>query len=392
MKVLHIIPGYYPALEFGGPTESVFQLNKALAAKGIIVDVLTTDAGLKGREDIVLNKWINKDNVRIKYLPTYLFGNYAFSPQVIEAVLSDINKYDLVHLTGIWSFPFLVGGIVSLLSKTPYIISSRGMLYDEAINIKSKSSKKLYYSILLKYILEKANAIHFTTKDEKEKLASFIRLNSESFIVPNGIDLHLFEALPAKNSFKNKYPMLKSKKYILFLGRINRQKGIDILLNAFQELVNKSEDLILVIAGPDNDGYKGEIEQWLRNKNLINKVLFTGVLKGDDKLSAYIDAELFVLPSYFENFGMSVIEAIACGTPIVISNRVGICKDVEQSKSGIIVETNPKSLFDGIDMLLNNSSLKEEIATNGKVLVKNKYDLDKVADMMIDVYKDLLKK
>ena len=390
MKILHIIPGYYPAIEFGGPTESVLQLNRALVNKGITVDVLTTDAGLKGRKDIVLNKWIIKDKMRIKYFPCYLLGNYAFSLNITQAIFSEINRYDLVHLTAIWSFPFLVGGIASLLSKKPYLISPRGMLYDEAINIKSKRFKKLYYSLILKCALEKANAIHFTTEDEKGKVSSFVKLSNESFVVPNGIDLNLFNTLPIKNLFKDKYPILKNKKYILYLGRINKQKGLDILLESFQELVKKFEDLILVVAGPDNDDYRNEMERWLKNRNLSSKVLFTGILKGDDKLSAYVDAELFVLPSYFENFGMSVVEAMACGTPVVISSRVGIYKEVEQSKSGIVVETNPGSLFDGINMLLNNASLKKEIAGNGKMLVKNKYDINKVADMMIDTYKEVI--
>lgn len=389
MKILHIIPSYYPAFKYGGPIESVYLLNKALAKRGIEVTVLTTNAGLENRKDILINKWVELEGIQIKYLPYYFYEHYTFSPQLFFDVVNNISKYDLVHITAFWNFPVLSGSIGSALNKKPYIISPRGVLYDAAINIKSKWIKKLYFSLIGRHYLNAANGIHFTTRHELEGIADFIKINTKSFVVPNGLDLSRFTNLPEKGLFKNKYPALKDRKYILFLGRINRQKGLDILSKAFSNLANAFKDLFLVIAGPDESGYKKELEKQFIDYKLSQRVIFPGMLTRD-KLSAYIDAEAFVLPSYFENFGMSVVEAMACGVPVVISDKVGICREVQASNSGIVTETNAVSLYKGIKNLLDNPNLCNEIRTNARRLVEEKYNIEVIADLMINAYNEII--
>ena len=391
MKVLHVIPSYYPAFKFGGPIESVHLLNKALVQKEISIDVLTTDAGLENDKSILLNQWIDLDGVRVKYFPYYFYEHYTFSPQLFFALFHEVKKYDLVHITALWNFPVLAGSLGSILCKKSYIISPRGMLYPEAIGIKSKYIKQFYFYLIAKHYLDRASAIHFTTENEKNNVAGFLNLNNQSFVIPNGLDLTDYKHLPEKGSFKNKYPVLNGKKYILFLGRINKQKGLDILVNAFRELSKIDKDLYLVIAGPDNFGYQKEVEKLLRGCGLLERALFTGMLTKNDKLAAFVDAEIFVLSSYFENFGMSVIEAMACGTPVVISNRVGISHDVEQNKAGLVADLQVESLVDKIKMLITDSHLRDEISANGRRLVERKYNIDVVANNMTIEYEKILK-
>ncbi len=389
MKILHIIPSYYPAIQFGGPIESVHLLNKALVKDEMIVDVLTTNSGLKDRKDVLLNQWIDLDGVKVKYHKSFFYEHYTFSPGLLLDALRIAKDYDLIHITAFWNFPVLAGSLAATLNKKPFIISPRGVLYPEAINIKSAIFKKLYLNLVAKKYLYKANVIHFTSQDEKERIAVDSDSIRKSIIIPNGIDLKQYDNLPKPGSFKNKYPVLKNKRYILFLGRVHKQKGFDILLPAFQALVNEYEDLRLVIVGPYALGYKSEIDDWLQKNNLQSKVIFTGLLTGENKFSAYVDAEIFVLPSYFENFGMSVIEAMACGTPIVISNKVGIWKDVQESQAGIIVETNSKSLYLGIKNLLDNQILCKDVTTNAKNLLKEKYSIEIMTTKMISAYNKL---
>src|SRR3989338_10325400 len=174
MKILHITPSYYPAFKYGGPIESVHLLNRALVKQEISVDVLTTDSGLKDRNDIVLNEWIYHNGVHVKYVRCYFNERYAFSPLVLNILLSQVKNYDLVHLTALWSFPVLAGANVCLLYKKPYLISPRGMLYYDALNIKSKNLKMLYYELFAKSILNKASAWHFTTIHEKNNIAPIV--------------------------------------------------------------------------------------------------------------------------------------------------------------------------------------------------------------------------
>ena len=392
MKILHVIPGYYPAIRYGGPTESVHLLNMALAKQGIYVDVLTTDSGIKDRNDIVLNEWVYHKGVRIKYLRCYFSERYAFSPSVFNLLLRQTKNYDLVHLTALWSFPVLAGACACMICKRPYIVSPRGVLYNEAINLKSKELKKLYYSLMLGSVLEKATAWHFTASHERDNVSPMVSncINeSKSIVIPNGIDLNDYENLPVKGSFKKRYPGLGGNKYILFLGRLNKKKGLDILVEAFREILQVDNKCYLVIAGPD-DGYEKTIKNILNSYKISDRVIFTGILKGENKLAAYVDAELFVLPSYSENFGMSIVEAMACGTPVIISNRVGICDDIEEFNAGIVVAPIAKLLVSGIRNLLTNPTLSREISINAKRLIVEKYDIDKVASLMINAYQSVL--
>lgn len=389
MNILHVIPSYYPAFKFGGPIESVHSLNKCLVTKGVNVCVITTNAGLEKRNDIRLNEWINQDGVLVKYSPYYFYVHYTFSPRLFLESLSEVRKYDLVHITAFWNFPVLAGSIACLANNKPYIISPRGVLYPGAIDIRSRYIKQLYYYFVANHYLRNAGAIHFTTEDERDKIARFIKICSKTVIVPNGVDLNQYKNLPIKGSFKRKYPILQNKRYVLFLGRINKQKGLMLLYEAFEMLSKEENDIYLVIAGPD-DGYLRESKEILRKKSLLDKTLFTGMLLREEKLSALVDCEVFILPSYFENFGMSVVEAMACKTPVVISNKVGIFNDIEQANSGIVVSLKAEDLFKSIRTLLKDNELRERIIINGSKLLQEKYDIRIIADKMIKVYEEVL--
>lgn len=392
MKILNICPSYYPAFKYGGPIQSVHLLNKILAKKGIFVSVLTTNAGLEDRKDISVNKWINLEGVNVKYIKYCGYEHYNFSLNYLFQTIKEVKKFDIIYIPAIWNFPVLIGSIASILFKKPFIISPRGSLYEETFKIKSKNKKILYYYLFAKHYIAKATAIHFTAEPEKEGFFSYFKLNNRSFIIPNGIDLSEFKNLPCKGSFVNKYHMLKGKKYILFLGRITPKKGIDILVEAFKNLSQEYEELCLVIAGPNNEEYEEKIRLMIKELKIIEKVLFVGILKGEEKISAFVDSEIFVLSSYSENFGMAVIEAMACGVPVVISNKVGIYKEIEENKAGVIVDITPKSIYNGIRLLLSDENLKKETAIRGKRFVENYYNIDSVADMMIKSYEEILNK
>ncbi|MBI2996197.1 MAG: glycosyltransferase [Candidatus Melainabacteria bacterium] len=383
MKVLHISPSYFPAFQHGGVVESVHLLNKTLVRAGITLDVITTDK---------TSYRCNLDGVNIKCFPYYFYKHYNFSPQLFFSVLNEVKKYDLVHITAFWNFPVLAGSVSSLLYKKPYIISPRGVLYEEAINIKSKRIKKLYYYLIAKHYLKFASAVHYTSEDERDNISSLFRINNKSLVIPNGLDLDQYKTLPPAGTFKSKYPVLKDKRYILFLGRIHKKKGLDILVDAFKDLINFDNDLSLVIAGPDNGGYEKFIKAKLNNYGLSKKVLFTGLIRGKEKLAAFVDANLFILSSYSENFGMSVIEAMACGTPVIVSNKVGIYKDIQDANAGYVVTTNANSVASGIKKLLSDNALCTVLSTNGKKLLKDKYDIEMVSKMMINAYEDIMKR
>jgi len=391
MKVLHVTPSYYPAFKYGGPIEAVHSLNKTLAKKGMDIDVFTTNTGLENGNNVPADEWMEVDGVRVKYFRCYGYERYTFSPRIFMELLKEIKCYDLIHITSVWNFPALAGGLASLLYKKPYIISPHGSIYREAIDIKSRNRKIFYYNLIAKYYIKRASAVHFTTEDERENAISFLNIRNKTIIVPIGFDLSGFKELPPRGSFKDRYTDLKDKKYLLFLGRINIKKGLDILVESFGEITKEYSDLYLVIVGANegSQGYEEEIKRRLRDAGLSGRTIFTGMLTGRDKLEAFVDADVFVLSSYSENFGMAVVEAMACGVPVVISDKVGIHREVEKNKAGMVVGTNSESLFRGIKALLDDEELRKEVSMNGKRLVEEHYGIDKVADLMINAYEEI---
>jgi glycosyltransferase involved in cell wall biosynthesis len=365
----------------------VHLLNKALVKKGVKVDVLTTNAGNSKKS---MSEWMNEcmkedgwchfDGIRVRYLDFVGYEHYNFSLQMVKEIWKVIDDYDLVHITAVWNFPVLAGALISIIKKKPYIISPRGTIYKETIELKSTSIKKIYFNLFAKQYINKASAIHFTTKDEQEKVTKYLGITAPSFVIPNGIDISSI-ALSAESK-----AIIIDKKYILILGRIDKKKGFDLLFPAFTNIIKKFNDLILVIAGDEKSPYAQEVRKMVEEKKISNNILFTGQVTGDNKWALYKNALMFVLPSYSENFGMSVVEAMACGCPVVISDKVGIYKEIADNNAGVIVRTNPESVEEGILKLLNDDKLRETISLNGKTMVEKFYDIDKVEDEMIEVY------
>ncbi|MBT8763371.1 glycosyltransferase [Desulfohalobiaceae bacterium Ax17] len=393
MKLLCIVPSYWPAFQFGGPIYSVHGLNKALVKKGVDVTVYTTNVGLNGK--VPVNQEVDVDEVKITYFAfTKSFEfmgatGWQFTWQMTRALRNNLNKFDLVHIVAVWNYPITAAAHYCKRYKKPYLISPRGLLYPYTTG--KKSWKKWpYYHLMIKKTLRCASAIHYTTEDEKELCHRFLGLNNQAVVVPNGLELLKFEALPPGDEFFNTYPHLSDKRLLLYLGRINWKKGLDILIEAFSYLVKNRKDAHLVlVGGDDGDGYKEKIERLVKKYGIEKYVTFTGILSGSKKLAAYRAVEIFILPSYSENFGMVVVEAMACGCPVIISNRVGIYREVQQREAGMVIEPEVSEIVKAVELLLDNKGLKERISANGYDLVKSQYDIDKVAEKMIGVYESM---
>jgi glycosyltransferase involved in cell wall biosynthesis len=295
-----------------------------------------------------------------------------------------------VHITAVWNFPVWAAARACQQANVPYIISPRGTIYPETIALKSSSFKKLYYQLIAKTCLNQAAAIHYTAIDEKQKVESSLHLATKGIVIPNGIDLSEFIPAQRPKAFGEYFPELAGKKYLLFLSRINQKKGLNLLVEAFEGIAANFPQMQLVIAGPDNEGYGATIKSLIKEKGLIKQTFFTGLLSGDKKIAAYRDAELFVLPSYSENFGMSVVEAMACGTPVIVSDQVGIAPNIEEHQAGIIVKTEPESISKAIQLLLINETLKRKIAVNGMRMAEEQYNIRSVADKFIKQYQNII--
>jgi glycosyltransferase involved in cell wall biosynthesis len=398
MKLLCVVPSYWPAFKYGGTVYCIHTLNKVLVKKGIDVTVHTTNAGLDAKTPV--NHQVNVDGVKVYYFSFIkLFESFGstgwqFSWKMTNTIRRTLKTFELVYVNSIWNYPAVVTTHYCIQYRKPYIIFPHGMLYPYML-AKKAWKKWPYHRLVVKRSLQNAAAINYTTMDEAEKCHSFLGLDSKFFIVPNGIDLSEFNSLPSRENLRKRYHIAKYKKIILFLGRIHWKKGLDVLIDAYIRLAKKRNDVNLLIVGPDEEGYGEKIKKLIRKNGLEyvdnglgneyyeadSRITFTGMLTGQAKLEVLAGSDIFVLPSYSENFGMAVIEALACGIPTIISNNVGIHKEVKQNNAGIVTETDVGILQRDMETLLDNESLTEEMAENGK---------RKVADRMIELNREII--
>jgi glycosyltransferase involved in cell wall biosynthesis len=393
MKVLCVIPSYLPAFQYGGPIASMHGLNTTLVKKGVDVTVYSTNAGLD--KEVPVNREVNVDGVKVTYFAFTKFFEFMgatgwqFSLPMTRALKRNLKAFDIVYIVAIWNYPTAAAAHYCRKYKKPYIISPRGLLYPYTTG--KKSWKKLpYYYLVAKRDLKCASAIHYTTEDEAEQCHSRLGLKNKPIIIPNGIDLAEFSNLPEPESLSNKYPVLKDKKVILFLSRINWKKGLNILSKAYGRLARERDDVHLLIVGNDEGGYEKKVKAWFKDEGVFDRVTFTGILTGGEKLEAYAGSDIFVLPSYSENFGMVVIEAMACGLAVIISNRVGVHREVERSKAGLVIRPDSGELYNAMANLLDGRGNFLRMKERAKRLVEERFSIEKIVDKMIEVFGEII--
>jgi glycosyltransferase involved in cell wall biosynthesis len=379
MKVLQICPAYYPAVSIGGPIYSTLTFSE-LIAKDNQLTTLTTQLGLDldQLQNIEYNKEIKlSDNHTIIYKKYYGYPHFTFSITTFFWLLKELKNFDLIVLQGIWNFPFIIASIFSRLHKKKYILFPHGQLYSETFYLKSSGVKKIFYYLFIKTMLKNATYIIFTTFDEQSKVGDFLNIPLKSLIIPNVVKKSDFELLEKSSYFKTKYGISENTKLLLHFGRISKKKGLEFTILALKKLLDCGYDVKLLVVGGDEEGYKKHIDSLILKLDLSNVVYFTGLLDRVSSKMALNECDIFILPSYSENFGISVAEAMLCGLPVIISDRVGISFEINENNAGIVIDFNniQYSLPKAIENLLLNVSFRKEIGENGKQFAINNYDV-----------------
>ena len=209
-------------------------------------------------------------------------------------------------------------------------------------------------------------------------------------IVPLGLHLGEYENLPAAGTFRRAFPEVGDRKIVLFLGRINFKKGLDLLIPAFSRVARERNDMHLVIAGPEDEGFGQQIKNLVGTEGVGEITTHTGMLEGELKFAALQDASMFVLPSYSENFGISIAEAMACGLPVLISNKVNIWPEIEAAKAGLVGDCAVSQFVGFIDELLQDPDRATEMGRHGRKLVKSNYAWPRIALMLDRAYHSVL--
>ncbi len=342
MRILHVISSVNPA--GGGPIEGINQLGTSLRSAGHEVEV----ASLDSPEEPFLKQ---------SALPVYPLGptrlGYAFNARFIPWLRTSRGRYDVVIVNGLWQFHSFATWCALRNSSTPYVVFTHGML-DPWFRKKYplKHLKKWMYWPWAEYrVLRDAQAVLFTCEEERRLARSaFWLYRCKEIVISYGTAKPKGDADLELREFYGHYPALNTKKVVLFMGRIHPKKGCDLLIEAYAKVLGQDSDWHLVVAGPDQVGWQEELISRASQLGLSARITWTGMLSGAMKWGALRAAEIFVLPSHQENFGIAVAEALAVGVPSLISNKVNIWREIESDGAGIVAEDT----FPGTTSLLQS--------------------------------------
>jgi len=379
IRVLHVIASI--DARFGGTSMALSGMAIAQARAGAKVSVATM---FQETEDNSLGEEMQKAGITLHRIgPSNAF--LQRHPDIAPKLTQCIADTDVVHIHALWEEIQHQAATIARKLKKPYVFTPHGMLDPWSLS-QSKLKKQIYLLLRLRRDLNGASAIHYTAATEGDLVAP-LQLKPKAIVEPNGIEFAEFEHLPDGGEFRTKFSQVGDRRIVLFLSRIHRKKGLDLLLPAWAKA--KRTDSVLVLAGPDNDGYGAEVNAMISQHHLQNDVIQTGILRGRDRIEAFAAAELFVLPSYQENFGIVVVEALACNCPVIISDQVNIHQEITAAGVGDVVPTRVEPLADSISGYLSNPAASLSARARARSFALETYDWSHIAQRWLTHYQSL---
>lgn len=359
MKVLHVIPSV--AVADGGPARAVVQMVRTLQAQGLTAEIATTDDGFTGAgasTSTSPHAPQQHQGCTTRFFPLQT-RFYKISLPLMHWLNQHAADYDIVHIHALFSFAPWAAAQAARRAQVPYIARPLGVLNRYGMEQRRPWLKALSFRLLDRPLLNGAAAIHYTSAQESGEAAR-LGLTSPPAVIPLGIDISSFTHLPPPAEFQSQWPITQGRRLVLFLSRIDAKKGLDLLLPAFAKVKASHPDAMLVIAGDGSTELKAQLQATALQLGIGNDVLWTGFLEGSTKLSALAAAEVFVLPSRSENFGIALLEAMAAGCACVATPGVALGHDAPPD-SLLQVEGSIDPLAHGIARLLSDLPMATQL-------------------------------
>jgi len=378
MRILHIIRTLSP--EAGGPSQAVRMLLKH------------RDIGYNG--EVATIDEPTEPFLKTLDFPVYAFGIdksiYGYTPKLLPWVKENYSKYDGVIVHGLWQYCGLAAH-KAVAGKMPYMVFTHGMLdpyFKHASKLKH-IKKWLYWAPVEYRVLRDAYRVLFTSVAEKELAEQSFWLHRWTpHVVPYGVNGPPNED-PQKlqEAFYQQCPQLRGKRFLLYLGRIHRKKGCDLLMEAFGKTAGKDPGLNIVMAGPDQQGWNIELQQIAHSFGVQDRVHWPGMLTGDTKWGAFYASEAFILPSHQENFGIAVAEALSCGKPVLLADKVNIAADIASDGPGYM---EPDTLDGTLRLferwIATSPETRAEMAERAIVCFRQRYDMRENAKTIMRLF------
>ncbi len=385
MTLLHVINTLSPV--DGGPPHAVRQLVNAYVAIGGEVEIVTLDNPAE--------PFLRDIPCRLHTLDQMYFGRYSFSPRLWNWLRENAGRFDGMIMNGVWSFPGVALRHAALKAGKPYGIFAHGAL-DPWFNRQYplKHLKKQLYWPVQQAVLRDAAAVFFTSETERDLArSSFRSANWNGIVVPYGITdpmANLAESDSLVEEFYRALPALRGRHFLLFLARIHKKKGCDLLVEAFAKVASLAPEVDIVMAGPDQEGMEASLKNLAERLGIANRVHWPGLIGGKVKWGALMACDAFVLPSHQENFGISVVEALSVGRPVLVSNQVNIWPEIEGHGVGLVDDDT----LEGTERLLRrwfdlSPSERETMAARARPCFFDRFEMNRTAILIRNFFSSL---
>lgn len=386
LRVLHVIPSIGPLR--GGPSVAMRALARALAQAGVNVHVATTDDDGPGRLAVPLGRPVDEDGATHWYFRRQT-RFYTTSWALTRWLAGHVTGYDLVHIHALFSYVAVPASVLARQHGVPYIVRPLGTLNRFGMETRRPRLKRLSYGLIERRILARAACVHYTSEAEQGEAAA-LGAPGRPVVIPHGIELEAFQRLAPRGWVRRRAPHLAGRTIILFLSRIDPKKGLDLLLPAFARVRAQQPDVALVMAGDGETEFVGKLKTEAVRLGIDADIYWAGFLGGDEKLAALADADLFVLPSYSENFGLSVVEAMASRLPVVISDEVAIHREVAGGEAGLVTSCQVPSLTAALASLVADAGRRERLGQAGRRLVESRFSAEAMTAAVLSMYHEIL--
>ena len=379
LKILQLVHTLDPSV--GGVATSVLALSRGLACRGHKIDIVVLDDPSAA--------WIANIDLNVHALGSGL-TSYRYSRSLLPW-LRQHGDYDRVIVNGIWQYLSFAAWRRYAGSQIPYYVFPHGMLdpwFKETFPLKHLK-KWLYWPWAEYRVLRDAAAVIFTSEEERlQARQSFWLYRCREKVSPLGVEAPPIST-STKSEFLARYPQLQNTRNFLFLGRLHPKKGCDILLDAFAR-VRSADSISLILAGPDQIGWESNLRRQVARLNLTNRVAFTGMLQGTIKQGAFACADAFVLPSHQENFGISVVEALAAGVPVLISNRVNVWREIDTDRAGYVESDDLAGTTRLLQRWIDTAPTEREtMRQNARNCFEQRFEIDRAVDSLLRILNEV---
>lgn len=383
MRILHVIPSVAPS--DGGPSRAIVTIERALAASGVSVVTATTDHGLNEAHSTTEDFEFAGGSVKRVYARKRI-AFYKVAPGLMLWLWANVRNFDVVHIHALFSFSSIAAGLIARARGIPYILRPLGTLTGYGMTRRAKL-KRASFSLIEAPILRRAAAVHFTSKEEEnEAVALDVKLRS--VVVPLGVE----GTRPGDgNRIEAEHPSLCGKRALLYLSRIDPKKNIEALLEAYAATHEARQNSMLLIAGSGEANYAESLKSRAEALGIADRLIWLGHVDGQKKQDVFARADIFVLPSFSENFGIAAVEAMLAGLPCILGEGVAVANAAAAEGAALSVAPDANAMASALDRLLSDENMRLCMGTKARAHAQKHYSTQAMAKALIELYENVLK-